>query len=131
MDRKKEGGELVEEVRELRKMMIELVLVLKRMVRGMETRWEAGREHVGEEVRTEREGAGKESGEEGERREKEERKGREEGRKAEESRIGKGKTTEGRKESREKRGEESGVEGERREKEVKVEEPRIGKGKIS
>jgi len=50
-----EGGELVEEVRELRKVM---VLVMRRLVRGMEKRGEVDRESEGAEVRTEKEGAG-------------------------------------------------------------------------
>jgi len=65
MERKAEGGELVEEVRELRKVLVEMVLVLRRLVRGMERREEAGREHVGEEARSaEREGVGEERVEE-------------------------------------------------------------------
>jgi len=105
MERKTEGGELVEEVRELRKVMVEMVLVLRRTVRGMERREEADREHVGEEVRNaEREGVREERGEEGERREKEERRGREEVRKAEESR-GEGKGRRQRGEGRQERGE--------------------------
>jgi len=72
IDKNMESGGTVEEIRELRKVMVELVLVLRRLTRGMERREEVGQESVGVEVRTEREGAEEESRVEGERREKEE-----------------------------------------------------------
>jgi len=76
MDRQMEGGAIVEEIRELRKVMVEMVLVLRRLVRGIERREEIGRESMGVEVRTEREGAREESKVKGvkRKREKEERK---------------------------------------------------------
>jgi len=105
-DSRMEGGELVVEVRELRKVMVEMILVLRRLVRGMEKRGEVDRESEGAEVKMEREGAGEEGKEEDERREKEDGGGREEGRKVvEELKLGKGNTIAGRKETREKKAE--------------------------
>jgi len=106
-----EGGDLMEEVRELKKVMVELVLVLRRLVRGIEKRGEVDRESEGAEVRTERESAGEESKEEDERREKEDGGGREEGWKVEELKLRKGNAIVGRKETREKKAEGERAEG--------------------
>jgi len=120
-----EGGDLVEEVKKLKKVMVELVLVLRRLVRGIEKRGEVDRESEGAEVRTKKEGAGEEGKEEDERREKEDGGGREEGGKMEESKLRKGKTIVGRKETRERkaegeraeRGRASGIRGRKAEEE--------------
>jgi len=106
-----EGGDLVEEVKELKKVMVELVLVLRRLVRRIEKRGEVDRESEGAEVRMKREGAGEEGKEEDERREKEDGGGREEGRKVEESKLRKGKAIVGRKEMRERKADGKRAEG--------------------
>jgi len=98
MARKMESGGIVEEIRELRQVMEEMVVVLRKMAREMERREEVGQESAGVAVRTEKEGVEEESRVEGERREKEERRGEKEGRKVEESTTGKWKAAEVRKE---------------------------------
>jgi len=102
MARKMESGGIVEEIRELRKVMEEMVMVLRKLAREMKRREEVGQESAGVEVRTEREGVEEESRVEGKRREKEERRGGKEGRKVEESTTGKWKAAEVRKEVRER-----------------------------
>lgn len=95
-----ESEGIAEELKELRKVMEEMVVVLKKLA-GMERREGVGQKSAGVEVRTERKGGEEESRVEGERRIKEERSERIEGRKVEESTIGKWKEAEIKKEERE------------------------------
>lgn len=88
-----ESEGIAEELRELRKVMEEMVVVLKKLA-GMERREGVGQKSAGVKVRTERKGGEEESRVEGERRIKEERSERKEGRKVEESTIGKWKEAE-------------------------------------
>lgn len=132
-----ESEGIAEELKELRKVMEEMVVVLKKLA-GMERREGVGQKNAGVEVRTERKGGEEESRVEGERRIKEERSEWIEGRKVEESTIGKWKEAEIKKEEREEteegmeRGETSGerkrIEAEEEEKAQKRKEKERKRG---
>lgn len=92
-----ESGEIVEELKELRKVMEEMVSVLRKVASGLERREDVEQVSERNEIRGEREGARIEESWEREKSVKEERREQEESRKMEESTLREWKVIERRK----------------------------------